>query len=241
MGDIDPEHVKAELERTFGGITQGEGYQWHAPIALQQSPDARLLLVDKPKATQTYFYIAQPGINERIPDRIPLQLVNVVFGGRFTAMLNEALRIKSGLSYGAQNIIERDRLKGMNAIATFTKTDTTSNAIDLALQTLKALHDNGITADQLASAKAYMKGVYPRHMLESPDQLASTMLELDVFGLDDSEITELFHRIDEVSLEKANQIARTHFQTSGLVFVLLWRWRKNSNPSRRNIQDTYKN
>jgi zinc protease len=221
VGDIDPEHVKAEVKRTFGSLPAGEAYRWHAPIHLPESPHARLLLVNKPQATQTYFYIAQPGIHRTDPDRIPLQLVDIVFGGRFTSMLNEALRIKSGLTYGAQNIIERDRLQGMNAISTFTKTDTTANAIDLALQTLGALRDQGITADQLASAKAYMKGVYPRHVLESTSQLASLLLQLDVFGLDDSEITELFHRIDDVTLAKANEIARTHFQISGLVFVLL--------------------
>ena len=221
VGDIDPEQVKAEVGRTFGTLPAGEAYDWHAPIHLPESPQARLLLVNKPQATQTYFYIAQQGIYRTDPDRVPLQLVDIVFGGRFTSMLNEALRIKSGLTYGAQNVLERDRLQGMNAISTFTKVDSTGNAIDLALQTLGMLHEKGITAEQLASAKAYMKGVYPRHVLESTSQLASLLLQLDVFGLDDSEITEMFHRIDAVTLAKANEIARSHFQTSGLVFVLL--------------------
>ena len=221
VGDIDPEQAQASVAKAFGSIPAGEAYAWHASTALDRSRASKLLLVNKPQATQTYFYIAQPGIDRKDPDRVPLNLVNIIFGGRFTAMLNEVLRVKSGLSYGAQNIIERDRLQGMNAISTFTKTDTTEKAIDLALDTLKALHDNGITAEQLTSAKAYMKGVYPRHVLESPDQLASLMLQLDVFGLDDSEIDELFQRIDGVTLDKANQIARGHFQTTGLVFVLL--------------------
>jgi predicted Zn-dependent peptidase len=221
VGDIDPERVQADVSKMFGTLPAGEAYRWHPPIRLPELTRARLLVVDKPQATQTYFYIAQPGIQRSDGDRIPLQLVDIVFGGRFTSMLNEALRIKSGLTYGAQNVIEQDRLQGMNAISTFTKTDTTAGTIDLALHTLAALHNEGITSEQLASAKAYMKGIYPRHVLESTSQLASLLLELEVFGLDDSEVTEMFRRIDDVTLAKANEIARNHFRTSGLVFVLL--------------------
>ena len=60
-----------------------------------------MLLVDKPDATQTYFMIAQPGAPHATPDRVPLLLVNTLFGGRFTSMVNDALRVNSGLTYGA--------------------------------------------------------------------------------------------------------------------------------------------
>jgi len=39
--------------------------------------------------------IAQPGISRTDPDRTTLQLINTLFGGRFTSMLNDALRVNS--------------------------------------------------------------------------------------------------------------------------------------------------
>ena len=86
---------------------------------------SRLLLVDKPDATQTYFYIGQPGIDRKNPDRVKLTLVNTLFGGRFTSLLNEELRVKSGLTYGAFSILQQPRLPGAIAVASFTKTETT--------------------------------------------------------------------------------------------------------------------
>ncbi len=221
VGDIQPRVVETEVEKAFGKMETGNSYEWKPPIPLQRPSQARLLLVDKPQATQTYFYIAQPGVERKSVDRIPLQLVNTVFGGRFTSMLNDALRVKSGLTYGAHNIIEKDRLQGMNAISTFSKTGTTAQAIDLALETLKQLHDKGLTADQLASGKAYVKGVFPRYMLETPDQLASLLLQLEIFQLGKEEVSDFDKRIDAITLDQANETVRNHFDSAGLTFVLV--------------------
>lgn len=100
-GDFDVAAAKRRVAETFGGAPAGEAYRWaedHPPVA---SGGPRVLLVDKPDATQTYFVIAQPGVRRTTPDRVALTLVNTLFGGRFTSMINEELRINSGLTYGA--------------------------------------------------------------------------------------------------------------------------------------------
>ena len=57
--------------------------------------------------------------------------------------------------------LDRYREAGAIAISTYTRTETTEKAMDMALDVLKQLNDKGITAEQLASAKAYVKGTYP--------------------------------------------------------------------------------
>ena len=146
--------------------------------AKSEAPRPGCLLVDKPDATQTYFQIGQPGIHRTSPDRIPLWLVNTLFGGRFTSMLNDELRVNSGLTYGASCRLEQNRLTGGIVISTYTRTDATEKAIDMALGLLKRLGEKGITAEQLASAKAYLKGLYPTQRLETSDQLAETLTRL---------------------------------------------------------------
>src|SRR5947209_5131820 len=53
----------------------------------------KLLLIDKPDATQTFYQIGNVGISRVNPDRVYIQVINTLFGGRFTSMLNSALRI----------------------------------------------------------------------------------------------------------------------------------------------------
>ncbi len=156
----------------------------------------QLLLIDKPDATQTYFQIAQPGIDMKNPDRTTLEIINTLFGGRFTSMLNDELRVNSGLTYGASSILEQERLPGAIVISTYTKTDTTTQAIDMALDVLRRLNEKGITAEQLASAKAYVKGLYPTRRLETMDQLPALIGEIEVYGLGRDEVDGYFARID---------------------------------------------
>ena len=76
------------------------------------------------------------------------------------------------------------RLHGAIVISTYTKTETTAQAIDLALDALQRLNEKGITAEQLASAKAYVKGLYPTRRLETIDQLANALIgESGIVGL----------------------------------------------------------
>ncbi len=220
-GDFDHAAAKARIAETFGAAPAGTAYAWAAdrPPATPAAP--RVLLVDKSDATQTYFIIAQPGVTRTSPDRIALNLVNTIFGGRFTSVLNDALRIKSGLTYGANCRIDLARLTGALYIDTYTKTDSTAQAIDMALDVLKKFHDTGLTAEQLTSAKATVKGSYPTNNLQTADQVAAMLSQLELFGLGRDEVDQLFQRIDAVTLDQANATVRKYYRSENLTFVLL--------------------
>ena len=220
VGDFGPAPGAVEqLRRTFGAAPAGTAYAWAAEPVLERR--GHMVLIDKPDATQTYFWIAQPGIDMKNPDRTTLELVNTLFGGRFTSMLNDELRVNSGLTYGASSQLEQARLPGAITINTYTKTETTAKAMDLALDILKRLNEKGITAEQLASVKAYQKGLYPTRRLETIDQLASITGEIVLYGLGKDEVDGYFSRIDRVTLEQANAAIRKYYQRDNLTFVVL--------------------
>ena len=89
----------------------------------------KLLLVDKPDSTQTYFRLGNVGIGRTNPDRVLVEIVNTLFGGRFTSMINTALRIKSGLTYGAGSSFAQWKAKGPFAINSYTRNDATEQAL----------------------------------------------------------------------------------------------------------------
>jgi zinc protease len=216
-----PEGFRAKLEKTFGAMPTGAAFTPPPDPGVTRATAARLQLVDKPDATQTYFLISQPGIRRGHPDEVPLRLINTLFGDRFTSMLNDELRVNSGLTYGARSSVQLNRLTGGITISTFTKTETTAQAIDLALATLRRLHEKGITAEQLDSAKAYVKGTLPLEQLETADQVAAVLANIELFGLNRGEIDDLFSKIDTVTLGRANAAIRQYYRPEGLVFTLL--------------------
>ncbi len=198
-----------------------------AKAALASSvPDAppvtgkRLLLVDKPDATQTFFRIGNVGIARTNPDRLGIIVVNTLFGGRFTSWLSTELRIKNGLTYGAGSFFDERVGRGPFAINSFTPNATTERCIDLALEVLKRLHEKGITEEELKSAKSYIKGQFPP-TIETSDQLARTIAELEFYGLDEREINTFSAKIDGMTLADAKRIVQQYFPLDNLVFVLI--------------------
>ena len=220
-GDFNPAAAKTSVTKTFGAVPAGEPFKFIANASVPRPSASRVLLIDKPDATQTYFTIAQPGVRRATPDRVPLTLVNTLFGGRFTSMINDALRVNSGLTYGASSSVQMGRLDGAITINTYTKTDTTEKAIDMALDVLKSLGDKGLTADQLASAKAYVKGSYPTRTVQTVDQIASVLADMELYGLGRDEVDQFFSRVDAVTLDQLNAVARKYYRTDNLTFVLL--------------------
>lgn len=180
----------------------------------------RLLLVDKPDATQTYFRIGNVGISRTNPDRIYVQVINTLFGGRFTSMINSALRIDSGLTYGANSSFDQRRAAGPFYINSYTRNETTEKAMDMALEVLKRFHEKGITPEQLASAKAYLKGQYPRRM-ETSDQLAGMITELELYGLDAHDVDDFYAKVDSMTMADAQRIIQKYFPMDNLVFVVV--------------------
>jgi predicted Zn-dependent peptidase len=90
----------------------------------------------------------------------------------------------------------------------------------MALDFLKQLHEKGITAEQLSSAKSYLKGQYPRRM-ETSDALARMISELEVYGLDASDVNNFNAKVDAVTLADAQRIIQKYYPLDNLVFVVV--------------------
>lgn len=218
-GDFDAAGMERMLRDKFGA--------WPArkapPIILTEATPVqgkKLLLIDKPDSTQTFYRIGNIGIPRTSADRVYIEVINTLFGGRFTSMLNSALRISSGLTYGARSTFDQRLSRGPFFINTYTRNETTAQAIDMTLDVLKRLHEKGITEEELKSAKSYLKGQFPPR-IETTGQLAALIAQLEFFGLDASDINTYYARIDAMTMADAQRVIRDYFPSDNLVFVLI--------------------
>jgi zinc protease len=218
-GDFKPEEMETLIAQRFG-----EWVAKSAPAVRLADPapvrGRRLLLIDKPDSTQTYFYIGNLGISRTHPDRVEIGIMNTLFGGRFTSRLNTALRTDTGLTYGARSVFDQRKLAGPFMITTYTRNATTEKAIDMTLELLKSFHENGITEDELLSARNYVKGQFPTS-IETSSQLASLIARLEFYGLDESDINAYYEKVDSMSPADAQRIIKEYFPLENLVFVLI--------------------
>ena len=219
VGDFETAGMEKQLTAHFGAWP-AKAVPASAVADAVPVPGKRLLLVDKPDATQTYFRIGSVGISRSNNDRVGIEIVNTLFGGRFTSVLNTELRIKSGLTYGAGSSFAELKAKGPFAINTYTRNASTEKAIDLTLAALARLHEQGISEGELASAKSYLKGQFPPE-IETSNQLAGVLADLAFHGLDEREINTYYAKIDAATMTDVKRIIKTYFPLDNLTFVLI--------------------
>lgn len=218
-GDFDPAETAAQVERIFGGWGKAAA----ALPQVQPKPrerGRRVLLVDKPGATQTYFGLVNVGGRRGDPQTAAQDIVQTVFGGSFTSMLNTELRVKSGLTYGAGSSLDRQRMPGLVEIGSFTRTESTREAIDLAIATLERLHRDGLDAGTIESAKRYIAGQYaPR--LEAAPQLAAKLAELSLYGEDRGQVDGYLGRIAAATPGEVDAARDVFPQSADLAIVAI--------------------
>jgi predicted Zn-dependent peptidase len=220
VGDFSTAEMKSRLTRLLEGWARGQVPVNAANAALAPVADPRVMLVNKNDARETTFYIGGPGVPRNNPDYVAIEVVNTLFGGRFTSWLNDELRVNTGLTYGAYSNFSRLKSAGTFAISTFTATKNTEAAIDKTLEVLQRLHTQGIDEKTLTSAKNYVKGQFPPRY-ETSGQLAGLLTQMFWYGFDESFINNFQKTVDELTVDKAKQIVSKYFPKGNLQFVLI--------------------
>ncbi|MBI3138607.1 MAG: insulinase family protein [Sphingobacteriales bacterium] len=220
-GDFSAKEMKARITALFSGWKKGpKAAASLASAPISRPAESRVLLVNKEDAKETTFYIGAPGIARNNPDFVAIEVVNTLFGGRFTSMLNDELRVNSGLTYGANSRFNALKNGGSFFISTFTAGKTTEAAIDKALEVINKLHSSGIDEQSLTSAKNYVKGQYPPRF-ETAGQLSGLLTQMFWYNFDESFINNFEKNVDGLNLEKAKDIIARYFPKDKLQFVLV--------------------
>lgn len=220
VGAFKADAMKALLEQAFGDWPAASGTLPEVAAKPRES-GRRVLLVDKPGATQTYFWLGNVGVSRSDPQRVAQDLVNTLFGGRFTSMLNSELRVRTGLTYGAGSSLVRLPQPGPTALSSFTRTDATVEAIDLAIATLERLHAEAFDEAMLQSGRNYVLGQFPPR-IETAGQIASQLGTMALYGLDRSEIDGFAAAVRAVDAAAARAAASAAFPRGGdLAMVLI--------------------
>jgi zinc protease len=220
-GDFNTAEMKAKITSLFAGWKKGTKPQVNLASKTVTIPSGnRVLLINKDDARETTFYIGSPGIARNNPDFVSVEVVNTLFGGRFTSMLNDELRVNTGLTYGANSRFAALKTAGTFIISTFTENKTTEPTVDKALEVLNKLHSNGIDETSLTSAKNYVKGQFPPRY-ETAGQLAGLMTQMFWYNFDESFINNFEKNVDGLTVVKAKEIIGKYFPKDKLQFVLV--------------------
>jgi zinc protease len=220
VGDVAAADAVRRIEAAFGDWEPRPDAVPTRAGAPQAVGSRRVLLVDKPDATQTQIRVGAIGMTRRDPDLLSSQVANTILGGGFTSRLIEELRVKRSLTYGAWSAFVARQVGGDFRIQTFTKTPTTLETTQLALAVLDDFRSHPPAAKLVAKAKTYMRGQFPLR-LETPDAIAMRLAEIEFNGLPADELETYRTRVTAVTPEIAGRAARAHMPPSDAVAIAI--------------------
>jgi zinc protease len=208
-GDITPAQALQLAQASFGSWQKPATPLPARPVAQATSTVPAILLIDQHGAGQAGVVLAHAAPSRNDSGYYVGTVTNAVLGGSYSARLNEEIRIKRGLSYGATSDFQPRAYAGLWLAAAQTKNPSAPQVVDLILGEFKRLGSSLVEAPELAARKATLIGSYGRS-LETTSGLARQVGELAVHGVPLDEIGKYIAEVQAVTPRQIEKYARQH-------------------------------
>ena len=218
VGDVGPDEAFAGAERAFGSWGQSE--KTAQPASDLPAPTRRLVVIDRPGAVQTEIRAGHTALPRRHPDYLALDLAVKILGGEGGNRLHRVLRSERGLTYGASADLVALKEGGKIVADTDTRSDSTGEALRLLVDEMWRLQRQRVSERELSDAQAYLTGSFPL-TIETPGAIALQVLNAVFYGLDLQELQNYRERVNAVTVDDIQRVARTYLRPDRLSIVLV--------------------
>jgi zinc protease len=218
VGDVTQAEAFAGAERAFGSWGHAAA---DATKALDPpSPTRRLVIVDRPGAVQTEIRVGNIAIPRKHSDYLTLDVATKILGGEGANRLHRVLRSERGLTYGASADFNGFEQTGAIVARTNTRSETTAETLRLIIDEFWKLIRDPVGERELAGAQEYLTGSFPL-TIETPSQIATRILNAVFFGLDLKELQTYRDRVNAITPEDVQRVARLYLHPDKLTIVLV--------------------
>ena len=205
-GDITPDQAEAMARRLFG--------DWKkpgtplTPLPAPAPPATpRAVVVDLPGTPQAAVVVARVTIARKDPRYYPMLVAQEALGGGYSARLNQEIRVKRGLAYGAGASFQARRSPGPLAASTQTKNATVPEVIGLIRAEMARMGTDLVPAAELDARKATLVGGFGRET-ETTDGLAGYLAGLVLEDVAPTEIGRYSTSVNAVTAEQVRAVAK---------------------------------
>jgi zinc protease len=205
-GDLGADAAFAYAAEYFGDWKAQRVAAPPAPTPAVAQKGRRLVVVDKPDAGQAAVCVARPTIRRADKQYAVGRVANGVLGEGYSARMNQEVRIKRGLSYGAGSNLGARKESGLFLASAQTRNDAAPEVATLLKAELSRLATEPVEAGELVPRKAALSGNYARE-LETGAGLVSAVASLAAYELPLSTLNEYLPRVQRVTAPEIQRFA----------------------------------
>lgn len=218
VGDLDPEELVRRIEGALAPRA-GQAPAPEAPAIVPAPLDGiSVHIVDRPGSAQTELRLGHACLPRTHPDWVPLNVLNMVLGGKFTSRINLNLRERHSYTYGANTRLAGRLGPGPFIVDTAVATESTGAAAREVLYELRRVREEPVEPQELEETLSYMIGVYP-YTLQTVGDVAKRLEILALYGLPDDYYDTYAERLSAITREELHRCAKEHIHPDRLAIV----------------------
>ena len=216
-GNLEHAQIVDLAEKSFNFKTENQ-----KPKIKDQKPSlsAPIIIKKNKNLEQAHLIIATPFVSATSERRYAADVLANALGGGTSSRLWQKVREEKGLAYsvGASAAMYQDC--GVFSIYAGTAPRQTGEVLDISLRELRSLVKNGVSAEELELVKAQSIAAILLG-LEDSSTRAGTLARLEMVHGRQISLEETLEKIEAVSIEEVQELAREFFQTEKIAFAAL--------------------
>lgn len=181
---------------------------------------ADTLITDRKGAPQTTLMVGLPVVTPNNKDYVPLLVTNSLLGGSFGSRITSNIRENKGYTYSPSSSVSNRK----GSTLWLESADVTSEHTIASLQEIekeiRRLQMEAPSKEELEGIQNYEAGIFVLQN-STPAGIIGQLNFLDLYGLDDSYLTNYVKNIYKVTPEMISQVAKTYIQYEKMTKVMI--------------------
>ena len=216
-GAISSDKIESEVKDYFSGVKKSPEQQKLIVKEIQSEPE---VLLHYKKTDQTHFCLGVRAYDLFDKRRNALALLAVILGGNMSSRLFIKVRERNGLAYSIHTSVDNATDCGYLVTQAGIDHKNLEKSIELILKEYTEMKTKKISVKELQKAKDYLKGATSLS-LDASDNQASFYGMQELLEKDISTPEEKFRKINEVTIEEVQEIAKDIFVPEKLNLAII--------------------
>lgn len=215
VGNISHAQVVKAIKEVLGGIPKGAPNQYQTAGKAQSGVNCYYKEI-----AQSQICVAMPGVAKEDDRLFPLSILNTYLGGGMSARLVKKIREEEGLAYSVYSYNGSYTDTGAFVISVGTRPENCQRVIDIILEELDDVRQNGITQEELDKSFSQLKGslfMGLETVNSRMNKLGRSMLAYDRVVTPEENVDEL----SKVTVADVKALAEDMFRRENLQITVL--------------------
>jgi len=218
VGDIDAAKLGELLDTVFGDLPAKSNLKSLQDFAWENTLKQRIVPMPNPQSVVQFGF---QGLKRKDPDFIAGYILNyVIGGGGFSSKLMQEVREKRGLAYSVYTYLYPLDHVGIFAGGVATENKSVGQSLDLIKAEFERASKEGLTEQELRTAKDYLIGSFALRF-DTSSKIAAQLLaiQLDDLGID--YIDRRNGEIEAVTVDDIKRVAKRLMEPKNLIVTVV--------------------